>query len=378
MLGAAAAAAVTCVSPVAAARPACAPPVEAVRLRLPAPLRLITACATYTVSRTGRVHEAATRPIRGGVTWMAVAGDGAPVVQTGSHIAVLAHDRTVFQSRGRFRAAGVFATVGPGAVAFGYERFSKTGEQTELYLAPLGGDERLLAQDEHPLGWTSRGNLLTWRYRRGVYLRSRSGRLLRRIVGPTRQVVYDAATRTLLVIASSGLLERYRSGHWGRLASLAGLGLDRHTTFELLAGGLIGLLDGRRVIILRRDGSLFASARFPSGEVAGESGLVANPTGTVVAFVVTHGNPAAPHGRQSVQLLHAGDRQASTLYSGSVPGALCVRWATLAWHDSWLLYSVTGGRTLVLDTTRHARPLDLSTLVERLVPHGNLRSIGWA
>jgi hypothetical protein len=65
------------------------------------------------------------------------------------------------------------------------------------------------------------------------------------------------------------------------------------------------------------------------------------------------------------------------LHSGRVPGALCGRWATLAWHGNSLLYSVTG-KTLLLDTATRARPLDLTRLVHELAPQGSLRSIAWA
>jgi hypothetical protein len=307
-----------------------------------------------------------------------VAGDGAPVLQRGHRVVVLRHGRTVFQSRGRFRAAAVFATIGATAVAFAYERFTKSGEQTDLYLAAFGRHEHRLAVDEHPLGWTRSGNLLTWRYRHGVYLRGPSGGLLGRIIGPTREIRYDQTTHTLLAISRRGLLERYRDERWSPVANLLALGLDRRASFERLAGGLIGLLDGTRVSVLRQDGSVFASARFRSGDVAGESGLVANPTGTAAAFVVTHGRAAQRRGYQSVQLLRAGDQHATTLHSGAISGALCVRWATLAWHDNWLLYSVTGGKTLLLHAGADAKSLDLSTLVHRLVPHNNLRSISWA
>jgi hypothetical protein len=58
--------------------------------------------------------------------------------------------------------------------------------------------------------------------------------------------------------------------------------------------------------------------------------------------------------------------------------AIARRWATLAWHGNWLLYSVTGGKTLLLETATRARPLDLTRLVHELVSHSNLRSIVWA
>jgi hypothetical protein len=174
------------------------------------------------------------------------------------------------------------------------------------------------------------------------------------------------------------VLERSHGQGWRRLATLSALRLDRRATFERLAGGLIGVLDGRRVTVLRADGSVFASARFRAGDVAGESGLVANPAGTEVAFAVT----TRSTGGESVYLLRAGDRAASRRYRGPVDFAVCERWATLAWHDSWLLYATTEGKTLLLTTGVDRRAVDLSALVRRLAPldgEGNVSAeIGWA
>jgi hypothetical protein len=344
---------------------------------LPAAVKVVTACATFTVYSNGHVRVAATpRAIGQGTSWTLLAGVGAPVVQRERKVAILAHGRAMWRSRGRFRANGVFALVGPSSIAFTYERFTKRGEQTSLYLSPLKGREERVAVNEQLLGWTAEGELLTDRFEQGVYLRDSSGRLLRRASGRVREVQFDQASRTLLAISQQGVLERYRDRRWSPIANLAALGLDRRTRFEQLAGRLIGLIDGRRVAVLRQNGSLFASADFASGNVAGESGLVANSTATAVTFVVSHGSPAQARGSESVEMLQESDRRARTLYTGAVPGRLCVRWATLAWHGNWLLYSVTSGKTLLLNS-HEGRRLDLTAAVHELAP-ANPRSIDWA
>lgn len=360
--------------------PACAR--HAAGPRLPAVLRVITMCATYTVSRDGRVRASTTpRHIGEEISWFQVAGNGAPVVQRGPGIAVLMHGKTVWRSRGDFKANAVFALTGPGVVAFGYLGRFANDQQTALYVAPFGGTEHRIATDAYPLGWTQDGNLLTWG--RGIQLRSPSGRLLRRVLAHSREFRFDQQTRTLLAISHGNVLESYRSGHWSTIANLTRLGLDRHTSFEQLPGGLIGLLDRERVTILRQNGSPFASARFHSGQPAskfgdGFSGLVANAAGTAVAFVVTQGTPAQGHGRQMVELLRAGDSHATLLHAGNVPLG-CGAWTTLAWHNQWLIDSAVGGQTLVLDTTRRSRlPLDLTPLVHRLSPNSNPLRIAWA
>ncbi len=365
-----------CVSASAsAAPPACAR--HAAGPRLPAALRLSTACATYTVSRDGRVRASSTPPLIGeGISSMAVAGIGAPVLQDGRRIAVRAGGKTVWRSRGRFKANGVFALARPGAIAFTYYgRFTKHGQGTTLYLARFGGAELRVAAGEYPLGWTASGNLLTWGH--GVQLRSPTGRLLRRGLGHLREFRFDQHTRTLLAISNDDLLERYRSRHWAPLANLDTLHLDHQAALELLASGLISIVDDHRVAVLRQDGSLFASARFPSGEIAGASGLVANTTGTAVAFVVTHSTPNHSHGRQLVELLRAGERRATLLHNGTIPLG-CNTWTTLAWHNQWLIDSAARGQTLLLDTTGRIRPLNITPLVHQLAPSGHPRSIAWA
>jgi hypothetical protein len=132
--------------------------------------------------------------------------------------------------------------------------------------------------------------------------------------------------------------------------------------------------------VLRRDGTLFASARLPAGRrtsVAGQSGLIANPTGNVVAFTVTHGNDgSASVGRESVVLLRAGDRAPSEVYTGSLRFAVCERWADLAWHGPWLLYATTEGRTLAFDTRAATRRIDLTDLVARFAATNGEGRIG--
>lgn len=343
---------------------------------LPAAVKVVTGCATFTISPDGRVGVAPTpRAIGQGVASTLLAGTGAPVVQQGKRIAILAGGRVIWRSRGRFRAIGVFALLGRRSIAFSYEHFTKRGEQTSLYVAPRTGREQRAATNEQLLGWTATGELLTVRFEHGVYVRSSSGRLLRRASGRLRWLQFDQSTRTLLAISWQGILERYHDRRWAPIANLPELGLGRHTMFEQLDGGLVGLLDGRRVVLLHRDGSLFASARFAAGNVAGESGLVASRTGTVVAFVVSHGTAAQPRGSESVELLREHERRAHTLYQGSVPGRQCGRWATLAWRGSWLLYSVTSGKTLLLDSHGDRR-LDLTAVVHELSPT-NPRSISW-
>jgi hypothetical protein len=357
-----------------ASRPLCAKSARFGPIGIPAPVRITTSCAVYAVFPDGRVVISRKPAQPSGVTWMAIAGAGAPVVQRGGHIGVLRSGREIWRSAGRFRAAGVFATVGRRALAFSYERYDDERARESLYVAPLGGREREVAPGERPLGWTAGGELLSWRFRQGffgVFLRDWDGTLIRRVSARLRGVRFEPATGTVLALTRAGLLERFNGEHWRRLANLRALGFRRAASFEPLAGGLIGVRDGNRVGVLRADGSVFATAAFPAQRtrfsVAAQSGLVANASGSAVGFAVTRGNNGYGNaGVESLYLVRAGDSRPRMVYSGRLRFAVCERWASLSWRGDWLLYATTEGRTIALDGGSLRRGVDLTGIVRRL------------
>jgi hypothetical protein len=357
-----------------ASRPSCAKSARAEASAIPAPLRITTSCAAYTVFPDGRIGVAPRPRPPSGISWMAIAGANAPVVQRGGRIAVLRNGREIWRSTGRFRAVGVFASLGPRAIAFSYESYDRRQSHVGLYVAPLGGREREVARDERPLGWTPNGELLSWRFRQGffgVYLRDRDGALIRRVGARFREVRFEPERGSVLALTRSGLVERFDGRRWRRLTDLHALGFGRHGSFEPLAGGLIGVVDGRRVAVLRADGSVFAIAGFPARRtrfsVAGNSGLVANGSGTAVAFAVTSGNSGyGGVGRESVYVLRSGDSRPREVHGGRIRFAVCERWASLSWRGEWLLYATTEGRTIALDSRSPRRKVDLTRLVHRL------------
>jgi hypothetical protein len=358
-----------------AVAPRCAVPVQSAPAGLPAPVRIVTPCAAYTVLADGQIRVGE-RPRVKWPSWMAIAGEGARVVQRGARIAVLRRDgRELWRSRGSYRAAGVFAKVGPRAIVFSYEQFEQRRSWTSLFVAPLGRPEREVAVNERPLGWTRAGGLLTWRFRQGfigIYLRSADGTPIRRIAARLREVRFETASRSVLALSRSGLLQRYDGRRWHRLANVRALRFrGREPSMQPLAGGLIGLLGRTRVAVVRGDGTLFASASFRPDHrrfsVAGNSGLVADAAGTAVALAVTSGNNGyAVVGRESLYVLRAGDRRAREVYAGRLRFAVCERWVGLDWHGDWLLYASTEGRTIALDTRSPARRVDLTGLVARV------------
>jgi hypothetical protein len=95
---------------------------------LPAPVVFESARAVHTLLPNGRIVVGRARRERcGGITWMLVAGEGACLVQRGGRIAVVEKGRDVWRSTGRYRVNGVFAKLGPRAIAFSYESFSWQG-----------------------------------------------------------------------------------------------------------------------------------------------------------------------------------------------------------------------------------------------------------
>jgi hypothetical protein len=355
-------------------RPASTKPTAGLR-GLPAPVVFETSRAVHTLLPNGRILAARARRERcGGTTWMLVAGEGACLVRRGGRIAVVLNGREVWRSTGRYRLNGVFAKLGPRAVAFSYERYDRSGPNQTLLLARLGGRERVVARDERPLGWVSGGELLTWRFRRGavgVYLRSANGMVLRRVAAGLAEIRFEPRTRTLLMLSRAGVLSRFDGRRRERLVDLRALAFARRPTIEVLDGGLTGVLGRSRVAVLRRDGSMFASAVFPPRgrrfSVAGNSGLVANRSGTVVALTVSEGNTGYRSvGRESVFVLRAGDRRARPVFSKRLRFALCERWAGLSWHGDWLLYAATEGRTVAIDVDRRGRRIDLTAVALRL------------
>jgi hypothetical protein len=342
---------------------------------LPAPVVFETFRSIHTLLPNGRILVArARREHCGGTTSMLIAGEGACLVQLRGRIAVVRNGREVWRSAGRYRLNGVFAKLGPRAVAFSYERYDRRPPTQRLLLAPLGGRERVVARDEWPLGWVRGGRLLTSSFRKGaagVYLRAADGTALRRVATGLAEIRFDPATRTLFMLSRAGVLSRYDGRRREPLVDLSALGFASRPTIEVLEGSLIGVVGRARVAVLRRDGSLFASALFrPRGKhfsVAGNSGLVADRSGTAVAFTVTRGNTGYRSvGRESVYALRAGDRRASPVFTHRVRFALCARWTGLSWHGDWLLYATTEGSTWAIDTTRPDRRIDLTAVARRL------------
>jgi hypothetical protein len=242
----------------------------------------------------------------------------------------------------------------------------------KLYLARLGHAERAIAHRELPLGWTSDG-LFTYRYPgRQLVLRSASGALMKVIARGPLGSDYSVTNGTLYFITRGSLMSAY-STHVRQLASLTRLGLSANTWLQPL-GRLAELQDNYRLVVVRANGSVFASTQLPITRDQGEnisSSLVIAPQLRSVAFTIAYdrtGKPSAkrPSGTETVYLLRAGASAPIPIHRGHVQFAVCERGASLEWNGHWLLYTNTEGTLAAIDTTAPHHTIELRSLVNSL------------
>ncbi len=337
-------------------------------MRLPAAVTVTTSgCGAFRIGRDGSLRRTSAdpAPVPQGVSWWPYTGVWDRLV--GGHLLVGRWQERLWRSSGRFPDAyelGAIA-VGRQAVAFSY------GNRTPLlYLAPLHGSERRIANGEYPLGWT-RGGVYTRTDRGGrLLLRATTGRLRKTLARQVYTYAYDRAGGSLYFLAH-GALVRAEGGSQRRIATLADLGLAAGRFLQLQPlGQLVALQTATRLVVLRSDGAVFAATRLPRGRTRVDgvsSQLSATPDARAVAFAATRGNTAyGSSGSETVYLLTPGSRAARAIHSERVAFAVCERGATLAWHGHWLLYSASEGNTAVIDTARPRHAIELTRIVRRL------------
>jgi hypothetical protein len=334
---------------------------------LPAAVVLTTNCGRYRIAATGRVGLIGPRrlpvPARSSwfmdLTWYRIEH---------GHLLVGRRHRFLWRSRGRFAPA---RGEGVGAVALSRARVAFSffgGETPTLYLARLAGAERPVARSETPLGWTQCGSLLTLSTRGGVIrVRASSGRLERIVAHGIYNFTFDHATGTIVYVAHR-TLERFDGRRVRTLARLTALSLGGSPSLTPFPGVVVAS-GRRRLVVLRRDGSLLSSTLLPRPRAHADRapGAVAADRNGNVAFTATDGNSAyGSRGTESVYLLAGGARAARPIYRERVDFAVCERQAELAWHDDWLLYSASEGYAAAIDTTQPDRSVELSLLIRRL------------
>ncbi len=295
------------------------------------------------------------------------------------HLVLLREAGVLWRSRLAHGSDNV--VVHGGAIAFtAYER-----PAPDVWMARVGRPERLVGRGEDLQGWAHAGGFFT---QRGLDVRVRAadGRLLRRL-GSVRWAAYEREMQSLLAISTSNLLLRTDGRRWTTLGDLRSLGLARHPWLEVLPRGLIHVGSGNRMLLLRRDGTRFASASLartthsnPRETIV--SSLLPLPAQRGVVFAVNYRGVGKAGATDRVLLLERGRHVPRVLYERRANPVQCGYWANLSLHGNSLLYWPSQGRALVvLDTLRRRAPVDLWPTVLRTPGfrhRGWLRRAAWA
>jgi hypothetical protein len=255
----------------------------------------------------------------------------------------------------------------------------------DLWVARIGSPERLAGQGEDLLGWARAGAFFT---RRGFELRLRAadGKLIRRLA-PVRWSSYDRETQSVFAISTSNLLIRTDGRRTTILSDLRLLGLARQPWLEVLPRGLIHVGSDNRMLLLRRDGTRFASASFVRPTRGAHGGTVVSallplPAQHGVVFVVNSRRSDKSGGTDRVLLLQRGRHVPRLLYERAATRRQCGYWANLSLRGNSLLYWPSEGRALVaLDGLGRTAPVDLWPIVRRTPGfrnNGRLRRAAWA
>lgn len=316
---------------------------------------LRTRCGAYAVRPDGTVQPAAPAPSR----YL-----GAFARLSKRHVVVVDHGRVVWRSRRAFRTK-----VGPEAAAVGARHVAFSFYRGRLWVARLGGPERPVARGEVPLGWTRNEDLLAvhWEPRSTTIFVHRGGRkvTIGRDVGT---LAFDDSTATVLFVSRDRLV-RSDGRLSTQLASLSRLGVSGLDWLQLVGDGLIVLQGSDRLVVLRPDGSVFASSLFAG--LAREQGRVAFDSAPAfgsgqVAFTVREPKDSTSFA-EDVFVLREGSSQAIRLLTRDVDYSGCGWYTALAWQGDWLLYEAPAVTTVVaLDTTGLDATVDLTPLVRSL------------
>ena len=355
---------------------ACAGRLAGQARRLPAPITIaaghIRGSVSYRIGCHGRVHRMPktqtpfTVPrdeaFEGNGIWFAVRHD---------HLVIGRGRKPLWRSHARFPSpahrpieiGGL--TVGRDTLAFAYHN--------TLYLAPLTGAERPVAHGEFPLGFTT-GGVYTYRWNRALLLRSFTGAVVKTIARWPFDTNFQAAGGNVYFIAHDALI-RAQGTRIQRLASLTRLGLSAGPWLQSL-GPLVELQDNRRLVVVRPDGSVFASTRLPRSRGHNDtisSSVAIAPHATAVAFTAASGlsddsNTTGPTpGSETIYLLRPGARTATLVHRERVEFEPCIgEGATLQWRGRWLLYNGANSHAAAIDTASPHRTIELRKLLRGL------------
>ena len=285
------------------------------------------------------------------------------------HLVLLRNGRTFWRSRAAHGSDDV--AVHGNAVAF--TAYRRKHPNPDLWFARVGEPEHLVARNEDLDAAARAGGFFTQRGRE-LRLRATDGKLVERLAR-VLQTAYDRRTETVVAITSSHLLVRTDGERTVVLADLARVGSPRPPWLEVLAGGLIKIGSENRVLLLRANGTRFASANLARTALI-VSNFLTLPHVRGVAFV------AQQSGIDRVMLLERGHHIARVLYTARGEPTGCGYWASLSLTADQLLYWPSTGRGLeAIDASDRSAPRDLWPLVHRIPGfrgHGRIFRAAWA
>ena len=339
------------------------------------------ACGTFALRRDGSVELVHPRPWA--PAWapgaLARADDRTYIAHPRHHLVLLRDAEVLWRSRLPHGSDNV--VVHGQAIAFtAYRR-----PTPDLWVARFGTPERLVGPGEDLQGWARAGGFFT-EHAHELRLRAADGRLVRRIAR-VKWSTYDRATQSVFAISNSNLLIRTEGRQTTTLADLRSLGLAQHPWLEVLPRGLIHIGSGNRMLLVRHNGTRFASASLarPRGDNLGEtivSALLPLPADRGVVFVVNSRRTEKGSSMDRVLLLERGHSKTRLLYERRAIPLQCAYWANLSLHGNSVLYWPSGGRALVaLNALGQRAPIDLWPVLVRTPGfrhQGWLRRAAWA
>lgn len=348
---------------------------------LPAAIRVTTSCGSFRIGADGRIARVSSDPPP--FDWLPP--DGIWSRSDRGHLVVGRWQRTLWRSTGRFSRRGEDGYV---AIVRNRVVFSYGNRALRLYDAPLGGRERLVADGEFPLG-AAPGGFYTRRVRGAeLVLRSATGGFRATVARSVGTYAYAPDGQRLLFLERGRLL-RAQGAHVRPLANLSRLRIPARHLQIVPLGRLVGLENERRLVVLRPDGSLFASTALPfaTGRVEFISGVpTAAPDGAAVAFAAIRGDSTneevMERGVETVYVLRPGGRAAAVVDRQRTWFNVCGHTADLAWYGTWLLYAADGGGAAAIDIDGD-HTIGLSSIVRRLpgFPHPDPAGgfgLGWS
>jgi hypothetical protein len=374
--------AATAAAPDGQAQRRCNRPFPRVAVEVPAAVVVTTGCGRFRIdgAAVGRVGPM-TRPVPRNVVayWM----DFTWYRASQGHIEIGRGHRFLWRShRGyaaRYATSIGMVTAGAGHVAFSYIR----GRHSTLYVARLGGAEHVVGADENPIVFLPSGQLVTWRYDGAALMVRREDGRVTRVLAAHAAVPQVDPRSGAIVFRTRGRVSVFAHGRVRRIAELENLGIAAGPTMDPL-GQAVAIHDNRRLAVVGYDGRLIASTRLPPRRLRADmvsSAIVANAAGTAFAFTAIRNDTAkARRGRETVYVLRAGEHSVRAVHAERLQFEGCGRMTELAWHGPWLLYSSQERHVVLVDTSRHAAPVELTRLIAALPgvsPNGYFDT-GWS